>query len=180
MSRYWHLLPICAGIFLALFFWHWRYEQFFATDKLKFETCSSLAGLVGTFATFIEVMRASSLQGELRANIKVGMDRKKVGELARLVQMIKELVDLLAAETPISVNTTSDITGLLRALFPAGIIVNNMNAAEVEEALLKIPSLVTRQDKLDVSLFLTRIRNQVEAEIATIDTSINSLSVRSS
>ncbi|WDM78797.1 hypothetical protein K6979_16965 [Xanthomonas cucurbitae] len=179
MSRYWHFLPICSGVILLLFFWNSQHNAFFGTSKLIFDTSASLAGLVGTAVTFIEVVRSYSFNEELRANIKVGTDRRRASELARLVQMTKDLADLVEAGTPISSNTVSDITSLIRSTFPRGVSIQGMTNSEVDERLLKIPFCGGGLNKEDLSLFLGLIKTAAASEISNIDTAINSLSVRS-
>ena len=176
-SRWWHLLPVLLGGVTAYILYLYASDQFYSNAKSTFETVGSLVGIVGTAATFIEVVRVLSSNRELRENIQVSLDRKRAVDLAKLIQQVKDLIRLVEDGTPISVNTVSDITSLLRSVYADGVTINNRDQVTLESEILKIPS-AAKARRGEIGVMLGEIKTHLEGDVSKINRAVESLAVR--
>lgn len=183
VKRSWHWLPASAGAALLAYI-HWKHRaEFFSTNKAAFETVAAIAGLVGTVATFIEVIRAAGISAVLSANMGAVAQRKRVTEISRLVQELRSAMDLLDNSKRVSSRTASDISGLLRSLYPTSATIGGKSFTHYEAKLSRLSEASSKSktsgdvERQEVSVALAEIRNHVDAERGEIQRKLDALVV---
>jgi len=177
LNRSWHFAPILGGI-SAGFILHFLDSGIFFADRFRtFETIGALAGLIGLASTLIEVIRTGSISAALAVNLQAFSQRKRGGDIARLIHEARDAITILESGRLISALTASDLTGRLMALFPNDQPIGKRSFASYEGTLRKLSFVSNKKDRQEAIDALSEIRVGLEAEQSLILSSYDKLIV---